>query len=734
MLCFQAQKDYKFNLVLLDDRKYQFTYKGGQSCQQLLNDTVKLFNFNHEEEMEYFGFRFVDTNSHVQWLNLNKTVQSQFKSFLTFSNEIIVYFSVKYYQPDPCKLNETTRYLFYLQLRKDILLGRLPVQFDYAVDLFSYFIQNELGEYNSSRDTHGYSSEFEFMPNQSLELEEAVERKHTKLKGMTQATAEMNFLNKAKWLEMYGVDLQPALGEDNIEYFIGLTPTGISVYQNKIKINSYFWPRISKLNYKENRFVLTVIEDTSEERSRIFVLDNKLLCKNLWKYCVDHHRFFRIKTVYIEPAKIITAVVTNKRKSTYEGSNKAPINRIPTKRVPRRNADPFNKINEDAIIIDVNKICITEKINENENLIFKPVDNLSNQAGLFGPNANTTEIPNLADKKTSPTASTKSINSYKFQNPRRESVSEAEFGGRRRHGSRNRSRTRRNKDENTQKTDSEENETLFKPISKGKENKENEESSRRTSGRHNRRRSNHRSHSRGSVKNSNLAHQKSDAKNYKSRKSLTDHTSGAKLICQDYNTYKAQQQYYGNPSCHETSIDENDINEMEKKRQVRRRKRSKSPGATTKPPEEILQHIKYKLTEQTGLNADQLKEIPFVKIETSAAPFRISPHQKHRRYSPGRRRSGEFRDSKSDVAYLSNGTAHIKKTKNKFMENLDSVVPVPTVSSNPVSMGSAVNTKLTSYTEPGATTNFGYVNFGEPSVNIGFSADSGCEDMIIKQN
>lgn len=79
---------------------------------------------------------------------------------------------------------------------------------------------------------------------------------------MDQTTAEMNFLNKAKWLEIYGVDLQPAVGEDNIEYFIGLTPTGIAVYQNKIKINSYFWPRISKLNYKGNKFELTVIENT----------------------------------------------------------------------------------------------------------------------------------------------------------------------------------------------------------------------------------------------------------------------------------------------------------------------------------------------------------------------------------------------------------------------------------------------------------------------------------------
>ena len=152
MLCFQAQKDYKFNLVLLDDRKFQLAYKGLQGCQNLLHETVKLLNSNHDE-MEYFGFRFIDANSQVRWINLNKTVQSQFKSVSNMhnennTNEMVVYFSVKYYQPDPCKLNESTRYLFYLQLRKDILVGRLPLQFDYAVDLFSYFLQSELGDYH----------------------------------------------------------------------------------------------------------------------------------------------------------------------------------------------------------------------------------------------------------------------------------------------------------------------------------------------------------------------------------------------------------------------------------------------------------------------------------------------------------------------------------------------------------------------------------------------------------
>jgi hypothetical protein len=123
-------------------------------------------------------------------------------------------------------------------------------------------LTGEIGDFSPLRDTVGYASEFEFIPGQSLELEAAAQAKHARLKGMSQATAEMNFLNKAKWLDMYGVELETATGEDNVEYSIGLTPTGIAVYKSQARVRSYFWPRITRLNYKTNKFELTVIENT----------------------------------------------------------------------------------------------------------------------------------------------------------------------------------------------------------------------------------------------------------------------------------------------------------------------------------------------------------------------------------------------------------------------------------------------------------------------------------------
>ncbi|NWI18591.1 E41LA protein, partial [Crypturellus soui] len=245
-------------------------------------------------EIDYFGLRYCDRSHQTYWLDPAKTL-AEHKDLINTGPPYTLYFGIKFYAEDPCKLKEEiTRYQFFLQVKQDVLQGRLPCTINTAAQLGAYVIQSELGDYDPYKHTSGYVSEYRFVPDQKEELEDAIERIHKTLMGQVPAEAESNYLGVAKSLEMYGVDLHPVYGENKSEYFLGLTPVGVVVYKNKKQVGKYFWPRITKVHFKETQFELRVVGKDCNETSFFFEAHNKTTCKHLWKCCVEHHTFFRM--------------------------------------------------------------------------------------------------------------------------------------------------------------------------------------------------------------------------------------------------------------------------------------------------------------------------------------------------------------------------------------------------------------------------------------------------------
>ncbi|XP_055852617.1 band 4.1-like protein 4A isoform X4 [Episyrphus balteatus] len=338
-------------IVLLDDTDFIYELKDDLPGQALLDVVYARLNLI---ETTYFGIRYIDEENQTHWLDPASRISRQLKPK---SDPFDLYFGVKFYAADPCKLlEEITRYQIFLQVKQDVLQGRLPVSFELAAELGAFVVQSELGDYDPRRHSKGYVSEFRLLPNQTGELETRVSELHQQLKGMSPATAEINYLDKVKWHDMYGVDLHPVLGEDSVEYFLGLTPSGIVVLRNKTTVAHYYWPRIAKVYYKGRYFMLRICDKNNELSTYGFETPRKSACKHLWRCCVEHHAFFRlVRVAPIQSSSQSSELFTLGSRFRYSGRTEKqaakdalsigrappPFTRMPSKRQPRRVMDDF---------------------------------------------------------------------------------------------------------------------------------------------------------------------------------------------------------------------------------------------------------------------------------------------------------------------------------------------------------------------------------------------------------
>ncbi|XP_056111159.1 band 4.1-like protein 2 isoform X17 [Rhinichthys klamathensis goyatoka] len=277
------------HVTLLDGSQFSCEVEKRAKGQYLFFEVCEHLNLI---EKDYFGLSFKDNAEQRCWLDPTKEIKRQIRN-----SQWQFAFSVKFYPPDPSQLTEDiTRYLLCLQLRQDIASGRLPCSFVTHALLGSYSLQAELGDYDPEEHRLDYISDLQFAPNQTKELEEKVVELHKSHRGMTPAQADAQFLENAKKLSMYGVDLHHAKDSEGVDIMLGVCANGLLIYKDRLRINRFAWPKILKISYKRSNFYIKIRPGEAEqfESTVGFKLPNHRAAKRVWKVCVEHHTFFRL--------------------------------------------------------------------------------------------------------------------------------------------------------------------------------------------------------------------------------------------------------------------------------------------------------------------------------------------------------------------------------------------------------------------------------------------------------
>ncbi|KAM9417100.1 band 4.1-like protein 3 isoform 28-T32 [Salvelinus alpinus] len=301
----RSYKTMQCKVTLLDGSDYTCVVEKRERGHVLFHKVCEQLNLL---EKDYFGITFRDIENQKNWLDPSKEMKKQIRGAWNMGVAWNFSFNVKFYPPDPAQLSEDiTRYYLCLQLRDDVVSGRLPCSFATHTVLGSYTVQSELGDYDPEESGTDYVSEFRFAPNQTKELEEKVMDLHKNYKGMMPAEAEMHFLENVKKLSMYGVDLHHAKDSEGVEIMLGVCSSGLLIYRDRLRINRFAWPKVLKISYKRNNFYIKIRPGEFEQfESTIgFKLPNHRAAKRLWKVCVEHHTFFRLVSPETPPKKFL---------------------------------------------------------------------------------------------------------------------------------------------------------------------------------------------------------------------------------------------------------------------------------------------------------------------------------------------------------------------------------------------------------------------------------------------
>ncbi|XP_055880392.1 tyrosine-protein phosphatase non-receptor type 21-like isoform X3 [Biomphalaria glabrata] len=259
-----TKNSFIVGVYLLDNAYLECTLSAestGQECLKSIAQRIEL------SESQYFGLRYVTKKLHFHWVDLEKPLKKQLDKYAQPASHChCLYFGVMFYVMGAHKIpDEVARYHYYLQLKNDVIDGRLLCSSDQAVRLAAYSLQAEFGDYEPEKYTIQNVLLFPktMMKDETVAAElvsEAVAG-HNSLQGVSPGRAELQYVKEIQMMDGYSVEYYSAKDESRKDLYLGTSCMGIFArYLDGQSPVYYKWHEIAKVTQSKK----TLEIDTSK--------------------------------------------------------------------------------------------------------------------------------------------------------------------------------------------------------------------------------------------------------------------------------------------------------------------------------------------------------------------------------------------------------------------------------------------------------------------------------------
>ncbi|XP_029686359.1 tyrosine-protein phosphatase non-receptor type 21 isoform X1 [Takifugu rubripes] len=298
-------------IQLLNGEFVEFTLSvesTGQECLEAVAQRLEL------REITYFSLWYFNKQNQQRWIDLEKPLKKQLDKY---GLEPTVYFGVVFYVPSVVQLQqEITRYQYYLQLKKDVLEGRISCSLEQAIRLASLAVQADFGDFNRY-DSQDFLQKFVLFPIDWIQDERTREEATQKValvyqsfRGLPAPEAEMLYMQEVEKMEGYGQESFQAKDSTGTDVTLGSCLDGIIVkHKNGRPLVLFRWNEINNMSHNRSFFA---VELTNREESVQFQTEDMETSKYVCRMCLARLKFYRINKSSLEDCDPLPSVVSQK--------------------------------------------------------------------------------------------------------------------------------------------------------------------------------------------------------------------------------------------------------------------------------------------------------------------------------------------------------------------------------------------------------------------------------------